>query len=501
MTGCVMGMVTCGSRAEARRIAKALLDQKLAACVSLAEGVESRYWWRGKQEQAKEILLVIKTTKKKMASVIQAVKAAHSYETPEIVFLPVVAGERRYLQWIRSSVAALALMLAVGSARADRVDDLIRQLGSTNEETRAEAAEGLSQIGGARAEQNFREMIASDNPEHRQLAVVGLLQVSDAAADVERVQARLKDESATVRWSAALALGQSGWTEAIPSLEQVATGDESESVREAATEAVTKLRAGIRWSRSLAEALQQARASNQPVLAYFFVRGSKYCDQLEQGVLADKAVVDAARGFVCARVNVAAAASEAGKFDVRGAPTILMLDAQGNELSRATGLVEKGTLWGKLGDARRGALTFREAKRLAARNTSDVPANWKVAETYLEEGREDLAERHLRNIVAADEENRQEYTDRALFALGYCLGKREQHAAASVAFRQLLKRWPEFKDKDKAMYCLGLSELRLGQREKARSVLEQLLRDCPNSPVVPNAKTTLEKLEKHETNP
>jgi tetratricopeptide (TPR) repeat protein len=390
-------------------------------------------------------------------------------------------------------------MFMAGAACADRVDDLIGQLGSTNEETRAEAAEGLTRIGGARVEQKFRQMLESGNPEHRQLAVAGLLQISDAEADVERVQVRLKDESATVRWSAALALGQSGRAENIPALEQAAGSDGSESVREAAAEAAAKLRAGIRWSRSLADALKQARELGKPVLAYFFVRGSEFCDRLEQGVLADKAVVDAAQEFVCARVN-AAGASEARKHDVRGAPTILVLDAQGNEMSRATGLVEKGALLGKLAETRRGKLTFREAKRLAARNPSDVPANWRVAEVYLEEGREDLAEPHLRNIIAADEANRYGHTDNAIFALGYCLGKRGQHGPSVVALNRLLSLWPDFRDKDKALYCLGLSELALGQREKARSALEQLIREFPDSPVVPNSKLALEKLEKNEKN-
>jgi periplasmic divalent cation tolerance protein len=494
MTGCVVGMVTCSSRAEARRIAKALLDRKLAACVSIAGGVESRYWWRGKQEQAKEVLLLVKTTRAKSRSVIQTVKMAHSYDVPEIIFLPVVAGERRYLRWIRGSVAALMLMFATSAVRADRVEDLIRQLGSANEEIRAEAAEVLTQIGGARVEQKFREMIESGNAEHRQLAVVGLLQVSDAEADAERVQARLKDESATVRWSAALALGQSGRVESIPALEQAAGNDESESVREAAAEAVAKLRAGIRWSRSLADALREARELGKPVLAYFFVRGSEYCDRLEQGVLADKAVVDAAQEFVCARVN-AAGASDARKHDVRGAPTILVLDGRGNEMSRVTGLVEKGALLGKLAEARRGKLTFREAHRLALRDASNVPANWKVAETYLEEGREDLAEPFLRNVVAHDEGNRLGHTDNAMFALGFCYGKRGQHAQSAYCMERLLQRWPEFKDKDKALYCLGLSQIAVGKKDAGRATLEQLVREFPASATVEPANKALEKLE------
>jgi periplasmic divalent cation tolerance protein len=104
MTDCVVGIVTCSSRAEARRLAKALLDAKLAACVNVLDGVESHYWWHGKLEQAKETMLLIKTTKAKTSAVTKAIKTAHSYEVPEVIFLPIMQGEQYYLKWVRKSV-------------------------------------------------------------------------------------------------------------------------------------------------------------------------------------------------------------------------------------------------------------------------------------------------------------------------------------------------------------------------------------------------------------
>ena len=100
MTKAVVGLVTCSSRAEARKIAKLILTKNLAACVNILDGLESHYWWQGKLEKARECLLLIKTTRAKECSVIGAVKAAHSYEVPEVIFLPVVAGERSYLNWL-----------------------------------------------------------------------------------------------------------------------------------------------------------------------------------------------------------------------------------------------------------------------------------------------------------------------------------------------------------------------------------------------------------------
>lgn len=104
MTTCVVGLVTCSSRTEARRLAKAVLSRKLAACVNIITGLESHYWWKGRLENARECLLLIKTTRARIPAVTRAVKAAHSYQVPEIVFVPIVEGERRYLRWVRESV-------------------------------------------------------------------------------------------------------------------------------------------------------------------------------------------------------------------------------------------------------------------------------------------------------------------------------------------------------------------------------------------------------------
>jgi TolA-binding protein len=395
-------------------------------------------------------------------------------------------------------VVIVLMLCGALTVHADRVDDLVKQIGSTNEEERAEAVDALARIGGSRVEKQFREMLASSNPERRQMAVIGLLQVSDADEDLERVHATLKDENSTVRWSAVVALQQSGRTNAIPWLEELEKSDPSDSVREVVTEALTKLRSGIPWLRSLAEAEKQARQLRKPVLAYFFVAGSEFCQQLEEGVLTDKAVVDAAQEFVCVRVDAGARADEARKLDVRGAPTILVLDGQGNEMERVAGLVEKDKLLAKLAETRRGKLTFREARRLAQQNPGDVQANWKVAETYLEEGREDLAEPHLRNVIAHDEQNQYGHTDNAMFALAFALGKRGDYAKAVYSFEKLLERWPDYKDKDKALYCLGLSQMAVGQKDKGRATLEKLMREFPKSSTVKSAQAALDKLKAKE---
>jgi len=96
--------VTAKDKKEARRIAGGLIKNKLAACVNIVGGIESLFWWQGKVDSAKEVLLIIKTQKAKLPRIIKLVKSLHSYEVPEIIVLPIIAGEKKYLRWIDASL-------------------------------------------------------------------------------------------------------------------------------------------------------------------------------------------------------------------------------------------------------------------------------------------------------------------------------------------------------------------------------------------------------------
>jgi periplasmic divalent cation tolerance protein len=105
MTDKILVFVTCGSRIEARKIARAIVERRLAACVNEIGGVlTSTYRWKGKIESAKELLLVIKTSQKRFAALCKAVHQLHSYDVPEIIALPIAEGSVDYLDWIAESV-------------------------------------------------------------------------------------------------------------------------------------------------------------------------------------------------------------------------------------------------------------------------------------------------------------------------------------------------------------------------------------------------------------
>ncbi len=105
MTDKVVVFVTCGSAEEGRKIARALVERRLAACVNMVSGIESVYRWQGAVEEASECLLTMKTTRAGFAPLRSAVLEMHSYELPEIVALPIVDGLEAYLGWIEASVA------------------------------------------------------------------------------------------------------------------------------------------------------------------------------------------------------------------------------------------------------------------------------------------------------------------------------------------------------------------------------------------------------------
>ena len=98
-------LVTCGSMKEARKIARGVVGKRLAACVNIGTAaVESVYWWKGKVETGREVLLVMKTTAGRVGELEEEVKRLHSYDVPEFVVLPIVAGSRDYLGWLEESV-------------------------------------------------------------------------------------------------------------------------------------------------------------------------------------------------------------------------------------------------------------------------------------------------------------------------------------------------------------------------------------------------------------
>ena len=104
MTDKVVILVTAGSKKECRKIAQHLVETKLAACVNITKPIESIYRWEGKIAIDQEHLLFIKSTRALFPKIKSAISKLHSYQTPEIICLPIIEGARNYLQWVGDSV-------------------------------------------------------------------------------------------------------------------------------------------------------------------------------------------------------------------------------------------------------------------------------------------------------------------------------------------------------------------------------------------------------------
>jgi periplasmic divalent cation tolerance protein len=102
MTDKIVVFTTCGSEQEARKLAAMLIEKRLAACVNITAPVTSIYRWKGVVEESREWLLIVKSRRDCFDRLRIALESAHSYELPEVLAIPVVAGSPNYLAWVDS---------------------------------------------------------------------------------------------------------------------------------------------------------------------------------------------------------------------------------------------------------------------------------------------------------------------------------------------------------------------------------------------------------------
>jgi periplasmic divalent cation tolerance protein len=97
-------LVTAPDMKTARRLAKAAVEARVAGCVNLVPRIESHYQWQGKLEAGAEVLMLLKTTVRRLTALEKLIMAEHPYDTPEFIVLPVSGGNKRYLEWLGGCV-------------------------------------------------------------------------------------------------------------------------------------------------------------------------------------------------------------------------------------------------------------------------------------------------------------------------------------------------------------------------------------------------------------
>ena len=104
MSKALVVFVTCPNRRHARRLAEALIRQRLAACVNILPNVQSLFWWHGRVDRAQETLLMIKTTTRRFEALRRCVCTLHPYDVPEVIAIPIQKAHQPYLRWIHTSL-------------------------------------------------------------------------------------------------------------------------------------------------------------------------------------------------------------------------------------------------------------------------------------------------------------------------------------------------------------------------------------------------------------
>jgi periplasmic divalent cation tolerance protein len=108
-TGRIVVFCTCSSYEEAARIARHLVETRVAACVNIVPGLTSVYRWQGAIEEAAEVLLIIKSSRALFEELRDAIAGLHSYQTPEVIALDIAAGSKNYLEWMTAELKADAI--------------------------------------------------------------------------------------------------------------------------------------------------------------------------------------------------------------------------------------------------------------------------------------------------------------------------------------------------------------------------------------------------------
>jgi len=95
--------ITAPNEEEAAKIAKILVEERLAGCVNIVKDIRSIYSWQGKLEDEKEVLMIVKTRQKLFSALTSKVKELHSYTVPEIIAMPIVDGSEDYINWLQKA--------------------------------------------------------------------------------------------------------------------------------------------------------------------------------------------------------------------------------------------------------------------------------------------------------------------------------------------------------------------------------------------------------------
>ena len=384
----------------------------------------------------------------------------------------------------------------------EAVERIAPLLGDSSLLVRHCAAYSLARIGGKRVEAIFRKGLTSSSYDRRRTSLLGLGMMGEKDL-AERAAPLLRDKNWEVRWAAAFALGRSNDRRVLVLLASVAKADpyydrrgENYPVREAARRAIRRLNQVIGWRTDPEAALLSARREGKPVLLYFRKTGSRLCGPLEKSLFTEEKVIDLAQRYTCVWLDYLASPAWFKRYGVERVPFIVLLTPAGRRGAEVEGTIAPLAFREKLRAVLESEKSLARLRSRRGKDPADLEAAFQLSELYMDEGQWDRAMSQLQALIRQDPYNQSSLLDNALFARAYIQGRRGNYARARESCAELLQRFSSFGDRDRTLYCLGLSALKAGEAEEGMSALEELWRQYPETDLACAAEKILARLSK-----
>jgi tetratricopeptide (TPR) repeat protein len=384
--------------------------------------------------------------------------------------------------------------LSLAGAGETAVSSLSPLLKDTSMLVRHSAAYALSRIGGTAVEKIFRDGLSSASYDIRRVSAIGLGMMGQRGVR-EAVAPLLEDKNWEVRWAAAFALGKGGDRRAAAMLAPLARSDPYQDqasggypVRVAAQEALGRLNGNIGWETDPEPALARAETEKKPAFLYFRRSGSPLCQAFEKESLMDEKIIDVLQRCAPVWIDYGSARPAFDRWSVSEVPVCILLAPDGKEEARVKGGLPPEDLLGKI-------LRTVEKDRIASRleyrlekSPRDWEAAWQLAALYLDQEQWGKARERAGRIISGDPDNLSSLLDNALFARAYIAGRLGDYQSSLAEFAALLQRYPAFGERSQALYCAGLSALKLGKKAAAGGYFQTLKKAYPGTPLAAAAE-------------
>lgn len=394
-----------------------------------------------------------------------------------------------------------AACLALAEKGESAIDLLIPLLRDPSMLVRHSAALTLSRIGGERVRSIFRADLDAAGYDQRRTAALGLSLTGEKDA-FTLLSPLLEDDNWEVRWAAAFALGESRDRRALARLGPVAESDprydasrETYPVRDAARRSMRLIGGSVGWRTDPDDALEDSASDGRPLFLYFRKTGSPASSRFEESVFKEEMIVDALQRFRPVWLDHARRPEAFTRYSVQKVPTIVFLSSRGEPWGRIEGTLGPRRLREEL---LRRLEREKNPQRLETRwrqNPDDLEAAWQLAEIYMDRGRWPRALVLVEAIAEADPYNVSSLTDNARFARGYIKGRMGDYQEAYRELSRLLADYSTFGARAQALYCLGLSALRIGKVEEGKGLLLRLKEEYPGGEPAAAAAVILERLK------